>query len=204
MKKLSKPSFQAVMLNFPALNAVKGSKSYRRISLLLLSFLLLSATSCNNDDDNNCQGIDCLPPATQTGEGTFGCLVNGVPFVDNSGFFNCFYQLVDGEYYFGIGSDKELLPITQIIILSWMQEIEIGTTIELESRNNGNFFSEIAFDCFCPNATTTDGLDGNITFTEFNINSNIVSAIFEFTVIDPSTGTVYEITEGRFDSFFTQ
>ena len=174
------------------------------IYTLLLIFSALWGLGGCNDDDNNCQGVDCLPPITQTGAGTFGCLVNGEPFVDNSGFFNCFYQLVDGEYYFGIGSDKELLPITQIIILSWMQEIEVGIPIELESRENGNFFSEISFDCFCPNATTTDGLNGNITFTKFNTDSNIVSAIFEFTVINPTTRDIYEITEGRFDAQFTQ
>ncbi|WP_412560203.1 hypothetical protein [Winogradskyella sp. MIT101101] len=172
--------------------------------ILLILLLTFTLTSCKKDDDGGCQGVDCLPPATQTGEGTFGCLVNGEPFVDNSGFFNCFYQLVDGEYYFGIGSDNELLPITQIIILSWMKEIEVDTEIQLGSRNNGNFFSEVSFDCFCPNAVTTDEIDGNITFTEFNTDSNIVSAIFEFTITDPTTGAIYEITEGRFDAQFTQ
>ena len=37
-----------------------------------------------------------------------------------------------------------------------------------------------------------------------DLNSNVVSATFEFTVTDPNTGTIYEITDGRFDSFFTQ
>ncbi len=68
----------------------------KKIIFMLCLLPLMSITSCDDDDDN-CQGIDCLPPATQTGTGTFGCLVNGEPFVDNSGFFNCFYQLVDGE-----------------------------------------------------------------------------------------------------------
>ena len=69
----------------------------KKILLILLTAFVLN--SCDKDD-NNCQGIDCLPAATQTGAGTFGCLVNGVPFVDNSGFFNCFYQFVEGEYRF--------------------------------------------------------------------------------------------------------
>jgi len=71
----------------------------------------------------NCQGIDCLPEATQTGAGTFGCLVNGEPFVDNSGNFNCFYQLVDGEYYFGIRARDEVLSLRQINIGSLKKKL---------------------------------------------------------------------------------
>lgn len=81
-------------------------------SIIFLLFLLIS---CNNEDDTGCVGVDCLPPATQTGEGTFGYLVNGEPFVDTSGSFNCFYQLVDGEYYFGIRGRQDS-PIKQIFI----------------------------------------------------------------------------------------
>ena len=169
--------------------------------LLLLTFFMHS--SCNKDD-NNCQGIDCLPPATQTGAGTFGCLVNGVPYVDNRGFFNCFYQLVDGEYYFGIGSTLDFGSIQQIAVLSYEKEINTGIEIELDDRNNGNFFSEVSFNCLCPNGVTGEQADGKIKFTKLDFDSNIVSAIFEFTITDPSTGKVYEITEGRFDTYFTQ
>lgn len=167
-------------------------------------FLIFSLFACKNDDDNGCIGIDCLPPATQTGEGTFGCLINGDPYVDNSGRFNCFYQLIDREYYFGISSTKDFDFIQQIIFLSWMKDIQTGLEIPLGSRDNGNFFSEVSFDCFCPNATTTNNADGYIKFTEFNTSLNIVSAEFEFTVFDPSTGKKYEITEGRFDAKFTE
>ena len=81
------------MKKYPKIN------SFVKTAILLLTITLLSA--CDKDEPT-CQGIDCLPPATQTGAGTFGCLVNGVPFVDNSGRFNCFYQLVNGKYYFGL------------------------------------------------------------------------------------------------------
>lgn len=176
----------------------------KKLTLILFVLTLISTTSCNNDDDNNCQGVDCLPPATQTGEGTFGCLVNGEPFVDNSGFFNSFYQLVDGEYFFGIASTKDFGSIQQIVILSWMQTIQLNVNTPLEDRYNGNFFAEVAFNCICPNAVTSSGIDGFVRFTNFTTNPNIVSAIFEFTVEDPTTGNVYEITEGRFDVQFTQ
>jgi hypothetical protein len=94
-------------------------KNPNRLLLMKTTMLFCIMTlfaACDKDDDK-CQGIDCLPPATQTGAGTFGCLVNGEPFVDNSGFFNCFYQLVDGEYYFGIRGRRE----------SFIRQIAIGS-----------------------------------------------------------------------------
>jgi len=47
----------------------------KRILLLLLTTFTLSC--CNNDDDNPQNPLDQLPPATQTGANTFGCLING-------------------------------------------------------------------------------------------------------------------------------
>lgn len=170
------------------------------IALLIVTFTL----NCCSSDDQPSNPVDQLPPATQTGAGTFGCLVNGKPYVDNSGFFNCFYQLVDGEYYFGIASTKDYGLVQQIAILSYMKEIDLNVNIPLDDRVNGNFFSEIAFDCICPNSVTTQNIDGFIRFTKFTTNPNIVSANFEFKIINPSTGNVYEITEGRFDAQFTQ
>lgn len=41
------------------------------IPFLLLAFIMLTANCCEKDDDPE------LPPITQTGEDTFGCLVNG-------------------------------------------------------------------------------------------------------------------------------
>jgi|GEM_PF-5201254 len=38
---------------------------------------------------------------------------------------------------------------------------------------------------------------------KFDLNNNIVSAIFSFTIID-EFGNTFEITEGRFDTQFTQ
>ncbi len=169
-------------------------------SLLIIFFF----ASCDKDDDKPQNPVDQLPPATQTGAGTFGCLVNGVPFVDSSGFFNCFYQLVDGEYYFGIRGRKESF-IDQIVIGSEKKHIDANTNILLQSRNDGNFWANVSFDCSnCLNANTAENAPGIITFTKLDLQNNIVSAIFEFTVIDPNTGVIYEITEGRFDAVFTQ
>jgi hypothetical protein len=177
----------------------------KKLYILLLLFPLwgLGGLSCDSDD-NNCVGIDCLPPATTTGEGTFGCLVNGEPFVDNSGAFNCFYQVVDGEYYFGITATVDRSDYVQIDIGSLKKEILTNTILELKEREVGNFYAWLSFDCICPQGKTNSVLPGSLIITKLDSLNNIVSGTFEFTVKDPNTGTVYEITEGRFDSLFTQ
>lgn len=170
--------------------------------ILFLCCIPLLFTSCSNDD--NCQGIDCLPPATQSGEGTFGCLVNGQAYVDNSGIFNCFYQLVDGQYYFGITAQVDRDDYIQIDIGSLEAPIEIDNDLLLKEREPGNFYAWLQFDCLCPQGKTTSDNPGILEITKFDQVNNIVSATFEFTVVDPNTGTLYEITEGRFDAQFTQ
>jgi hypothetical protein len=164
--------------------------------------------SCDSDDDfTNCQGIDCLPPATTTGEGTFGCLVNGEPFVDNSGSFNCFYQLVDGEYFFSISAENtEAIP----------RNIRLSTnSLELFENNNyqliepfdGNAHAAVIFyfqDLQANENTTNQEHSGSISITRLDLDNNIVSGTFNFNIQDTITGKVYNLTNGRFDSFFTQ
>ena len=45
---------------------------------LLLSALLFTSAKCRKDKNNN--PVDQLPPETQTGANTFGCLVDGKVF----------------------------------------------------------------------------------------------------------------------------
>jgi len=172
----------------------------KKIVLLITLFVLLS--SCDKNDDKNCSGVDCLPPATQTGAGTFGCLVNGVPFIDKSGSYNCFYQLVDGEYYFSI-SAKFYGQIKGMGLGSQNIELLQGETYELLSVGASNFSADIFIDAY-NNFETSSVNTGNILITKLDLAADIISATFEFTVTDPMSGKVYKITEGRFDIHFTQ
>ena len=82
----------------------------KKILLSLFVLSLLSTTSCNNDDDNNpTDPIGQLPPATQTGENTFGALLDGEPFIPGGGInpLDCVYQLIDGERFFNLQGNRE-------------------------------------------------------------------------------------------------
>ena len=163
--------------------------------------IALIFTGCDKDEPT-CQGIDCLPPATQTGAGTFGCLVNGVPYVDNSGRFNCFYQLVNGKYYFSISANFNN-EIKGIGLGS--QEIELvkSSSYPLIEIKPNNFSADIYFDAN-NNFETSSTSPGNIVITNFSTVNNIISANFEFIITNLTTGAIYKITQGRFDAKFTQ
>ena len=51
-----------------------------RIFFIISLFLFLTAACTKTDDDAPAGPLDELPPATQTGANTFGCLINGEPW----------------------------------------------------------------------------------------------------------------------------
>ncbi|MFD2726605.1 hypothetical protein [Hyunsoonleella rubra] len=78
-------------------------KKITLMTALLLSAFVLTTTCCNKDDDNSTDPIDQLPPATQTGENTFGYLVNGTPIsITNTREQVAIYQ--QGQLQFGGGA----------------------------------------------------------------------------------------------------
>ncbi|MAW93718.1 MULTISPECIES: hypothetical protein [unclassified Leeuwenhoekiella] len=172
-----------------------------KIFLIIFTCFLIS---CNKDDDG-CRGVDCLPIATQTGAGTFGCLVNGEPFVDNSGRFNCFYQLVDNKYYFNISptfKSKKLVELDLGSIGIDLEKIKKFSLNDFSSGEGGGAAFFISGEG--RNISTNSNYTGNCIINKFDNENNIVSGTFEFQVFDEITQTLYTITEGRFDAKFTE
>ena len=170
--------------------------------LFLLAAIALTLSCCNKDDDHT----ESLPPATQTGAGTFACKVNGTSYIDTSGgYFNCFYQLVDGDYYFGIGGNDDNHDLFSIIKLaSNASIIEEGMQYTLTCNELQNHYGEVAFVDLLLNATSCNTSFGSMTITKLDFVNNIVSGTFEFDIVHPNTGETIQIREGRFDTLFTQ
>nr|WP_315174346.1 hypothetical protein [uncultured Flavobacterium sp.] len=96
-------------------------------NLLLLILTVFTLISCDKDGQIFA-GKDQLPPETQTGANTVGCLVNGKVFLPKKEGINpevnCFYQLVNGEYFFtmafsdlrGTGSLTTSIQTSRIIL----------------------------------------------------------------------------------------
>jgi len=74
----------------------------KKIILLLCILPTLIATSCDNDDDSNRN--DTLPPVTQSGANTVGCLVNGQVFLPKAEGINSAvvvnYEFINGDFFF--------------------------------------------------------------------------------------------------------
>ena len=60
----------------------------KHIIMLLVAMVMI--TSCKKTDTNSLDAeLAKLPPITQTGANTFGCLVNGRAVLPNSSCINC-------------------------------------------------------------------------------------------------------------------
>ncbi|WP_136465007.1 hypothetical protein [Flagellimonas onchidii] len=172
---------------------------------LFFTLLLALATACNNDDNSTSENpADALPPATQTGEGTFGCLIDGKPFFPSRGRQRpkAFYQFVREAYTLGIstsrggGVEMQSLRITGLDI----EGLEVSS-YPLRFRMSGNFSAE--YDIAVGNildGSTTDENPGTLTIIHFT--DEIVSGTFAFTVLDKD-GKEIKITDGRFDLKYT-
>jgi hypothetical protein len=178
-------------------------------TLVVLMIFSLFSSSCNEDDNE----VQTLPEATQTGRGIFACYEDGKPFIDNSGdpngiSFNCYYQLIDGEYYFGIQGRVDndgIGDIRTVSIGTEKKEIEAGTNYLLQIRDSGNIFWGGCFRVTSVNSeciSTDEYYSGVLTITEFDVQSQIVSGTFWMNLQHPISGETVRITDGRFDTRF--
>lgn len=168
----------------------------------VIFFLLVSG--CSKDDDR--APIDKLPPATQTGANTFGCLVNGKAFIDADNLFNCYYQYVDGGYYFGIQGENTGFNPSSISIRTNNRTISENEILLFSTDELGNACASAYFrisEVFGEFARTNLIYTGELTITKMDQDTHIVSGTFWFDVQHPVTGETVEIREGRFDTRFT-
>ena len=167
--------------------------------LLLILITTFTLCSCDKDNDKPTNPVSQLPPATQTGENTFGCLINGEPFVvSNTSNQTAIYQ--DGGLL--IGGQKNINNnLTQVSM--FISETNIGAII---AENNsyvlnsntvpkGEYYIENQ-NCFY---FTSSNYSGSITITKLDNINFIVSGTFEFKSISDNCEGIIDITNGRFD-----
>ncbi len=178
----------------------------KKLILLLLTTFTLS--SCNNDDDKPKTELEKLPPATQTGAQTFGCLIDGKAFVPpkfGTNAPNAFYQLVGGAYTLSIYGSTDGGPSLKSINIGCLDMPLIQeTSYLLKEELSNNYFGEynIGGGITFSGATTT-AKPGTLTITRFDPTNFIISGTFSFKGKEINTGETVEITEGRFDMQYT-
>ena len=184
---------------------LSGKEPTMKQFLLLGISLILLCSSCKKNKPVN--PIDQLPPETQTGANTFGCLVDGKVFLPKGDPFGgpikkAQYQFVNGKQGFGIsgslsdGNESKLVGIIGDSIT-----ITMGT-FNLTSLNLGKFrggYSYMNLTMASPMQYETNEINrGELRITKFDTVNQIVSGTFWFDAKN-SSGLIVQVREGRFD-----
>ena len=183
--------------------------------ILIVLSLVFFGSSCKKNKNSN--PFDQLPPETQIGANTFGCLVNGEVFKPSGlqlsgGSLNCVYQRIYSDinngYVFGIsggkrGNNSDVKDIG--FRLDSMKVIE-GETYNLRRQTKGAGYGQYSHYGTVGSSSiyqTNDIYKGSVSFTRFDLTNQIASGTFFFNAVGPNNDTV-KITGGRFDVHFTQ
>jgi hypothetical protein len=185
----------------------------QRLWLALL--VLIASLSCSI----SCSKQILLPPETQTGAGTFACLINGQvwTYKDPTEFFTLkpatYWEydpkvkggrlLMDGLRY---DDDSKLIDRTGLSVDSLLFKKEIILDSNIEPEGIGVCYRKgQTSDCndYCPslNLKIFPYRQGKITITKFDQQLRIIAGKFYCTILKSGCDTL-KITEGRFDIKF--
>jgi hypothetical protein len=180
-----------------------------RSLLLAVLLLIILSSSCRKNKASN--PVDQLPPATQSGAGTFGCLVNGKAFLPKGNplggpILSCAYQYIDGGYYFQLkGLDKGSSANYGVGIFTDSLKIQTGAIYTLSVRNK----KEQAYGLYSiskiqglTNYTTNSTDTGQLKITKLDETNRVVSGTFWFDGVNDN-GEKVQVREGRFDMHYT-
>ena len=183
----------------------------KKIIYLLVTFFTLNGCSHHNDDQPVSE-ISKLPPATQIGANTAGCLVNSIAFLPK-GYFptsNLICNYNDG-LNFSLGIGERIMQgsydsTRMVYVFSYNQNLHDNVGITFPLTNYGNNSKSGA--CTTYNTDlgemqyeTNSEVTGELKITYFNYSQAIISGTFWFDAIN-SNGQIVKIREGRFDLHF--
>ena len=173
--------------------------------IIIVTLMLLSAASCKKDKASE----DQLPPATQTGANTFGCLINGKVFVpkgyDGSGRPNPHVQYdydLNGQPFLSIDAkryDQNQVNGSVFILFNNLNNTGSYQIPTLFKYSVG--WSDIIPGCGMGNLDATVSAWGGGDISRLDIANRIISGTFNFKAIKPGCDTV-RISDGRFDIKF--
>ena len=186
----------------------------KNLFLIIISFVLLSS-SCKKSKPSN--PIDQLPPETQTGANTFGCLVNGEVFKPggaqlSGGSLSCNYQFLNGGYYFRLaaiyrnntnGSGKSIGIISDSLAIIEKEKFLLTVTRSKGKISSGYSSYQTQPIIIYDDYSTTSNIIGELLINKLDTINQIVSGAFWFDAINGS-GQKVEVRKGRFDVRYTR
>ena len=173
----------------------------------MLTTTLLAASCKKSKPDGTRTELEKLPPITQTGANTFGCLVDGKAWLPNGSkpqtggpniqvYIDPTFQggafYVTGHQYnnfqsqitFGSGGCTSgglfdiSLPLQAVSLTRFLNTVN---TCEFSSSNSGSYRR------------------GFFNISRYDLNNGVFSGTFEFTIKSQACGDTIRITNGRFD-----
>jgi len=178
----------------------------------IIILLFLGCDRCQED----VAPIDQLPPATQDGKETFGCLVNGQAFVPkgtNLGgpILSAYYQYIQDPnhtgFFFNVGAGRDELGRSRGVSIGTNNLLlKEGATYKLTNYYNMNeafghygiYTGGIINEYF-----TQDIYQGELYLSRFDDVNQVVSGTFWFDAVNDK-GEKVEVREGRFDVHFVK
>jgi hypothetical protein len=157
---------------------------------------------------------DQLPPETQTGANTFGCLVDGKVFLPKRGgfgspeHFRCDYQFVDGHFVFqlvGTRYGNDAVNSVGVYYTSTTLIKEGKYSFSTQSTPDYAFgqHSDGSFTTYRLHKTDGITYTGELWIKKIDTINGIISGTFWFNALDDyGSGSKVEIREGRFDARF--
>ena len=174
-----------------------------KLPLYLALLLLTQCSKCKTDDPAPVapNPVDALPPATQPGQRTFGCLLNGQPWTQSENPFSG--QIFSTQYFSGNlliscpGVSKQGQANTYQHIRFELDSVYMVGVYNIDGLRNKTL-KLMGTNCTWE---ASSALPATLQLTRFDLVNRIVSGTFSFTLEKPGCGRVV-VTDGRFDSRF--
>lgn len=172
---------------------------------ILIFLLLLGALgACKKDEPVIKDQLSLLPPATQRGANTGGCLVDGEAFLpNNESVLPLVCHYLDGQDFSFSVSKKVNGRYYSVRVIISKTRLEIGKTYQLNEKfgydtNTGEYIISSASTTDPRYYATSPNTIGEVTITAHNFNRAFLSGTFWFDAIN-SEGEIVKIRKGRFD-----
>ena len=176
-----------------------------KLSLLVLPWLMV--VGCHKNDSGPADSAFLLPPATQTGANTFGCLLNGQPWTPSGNDGRANYRVTyDPDYAGGslvirVYRYPDNTSDYQNMILGGDRIAQPGVYPFVLVGDRKAFFADHKLAPPCDDFSEAPALTsrtGNITVTRLDLAQGIISGTFNFRLAKPGCDSV-RVTNGRFD-----
>jgi len=169
-------------------------------NLLFSLFIAITFLACKKSNNNI---GDSLPPITQEGKNTFGCLINGKVYLPKGFEQNhpSFEMIVDPTFNgnLNVRTFRKENGVTQSFGFTCYSVIGIGT-FELPGQIYPLYAKDInSNNCYYV-SSNNNFRSGRVNITRYDLANGIISGTFEFKLYDDqiSCDTIY-IKQGRFD-----